>query len=187
MTHEPLKHIAVASAVEVCRHIGMSPEGRPPLPDGATPGEYLQRLLDARLYNDAVYFLAAALPPRLSVWWACLCIWKLAQEPPSPAEEAEMRAAVRWVLGQPPGSEEAAIDQPELSRPWGWPLRSARLCDDPAARIPPEPAVQSVAAGIGLAVAMGGAVPRHADLQLRCLRLGLAVAEGHGPPAASVN
>src|ERR1043165_1843595 len=67
-----LTKITAQSAAEVCL---LARAGGQTLaaPDTIAPAPFLEQLLSKSLLNDAVQFLAFALPKREAVWWACLC------------------------------------------------------------------------------------------------------------------
>jgi hypothetical protein len=64
--NEPL-----AAAISVSLELG--DEAKQLLTETINPADYLQQLTENALYNDAINFLANALPRREAVWWACLC------------------------------------------------------------------------------------------------------------------
>jgi hypothetical protein len=68
-----------------------------------TPGQFLDLLVERRLFEDAIRFLAHALPNREAVWWAVLCIREVTGPAPPEPVVAALRAAEAWV--QDPADE----------------------------------------------------------------------------------
>ncbi len=66
--------------------------------------EFVTALLNAELFQDAVRFLAHALPKREAVWWALLCAREVAGDAPSQEVKASLDATDVWV--RHPGDEQ---------------------------------------------------------------------------------
>jgi hypothetical protein len=69
----------------------------------ASPAEPSQRafvatLVERELFNDAIAFLAHALPRREAVWWAWVCARKAAGPQPPPKIQAALDATERWIV-----------------------------------------------------------------------------------------
>ena len=63
------------------------------------PHEFIQSLLNAELYNDAITFIAHAIPKREGVWWACLsCRDALPQVTDSETYLNGLTSAENWVI-----------------------------------------------------------------------------------------
>src|SRR5438270_5229403 len=67
--------VPARTAAEVARNYELGADARGLLNDGLSPGAFVEALRAAALYDDALQFLAYALPKREAVWWACLCLW----------------------------------------------------------------------------------------------------------------
>ena len=67
-----LKKISAKTASEVCADITLDEEALALLSDTAAPSEFLGQLIEAKHYQDAIRFLARALPGREAAWWACV-------------------------------------------------------------------------------------------------------------------
>ena len=65
---------------------------------GEPANAFLKRLIEAACWDDAIAFIAHALPTRKAVWWACLCARHRAGDRPTPAEKKALLAAMRWVV-----------------------------------------------------------------------------------------
>jgi hypothetical protein len=99
----------VRPAAEVTRNITLSRAARKLLgPPEMSAREYFAALLKAELYVDAVRVMAAALPPRCAIWWACLACRHTQGDAPPPDHAAALGAAVHWVLNPTPVHREAA-------------------------------------------------------------------------------
>lgn len=93
-----LRKVNFATAAAVCADITLSDEAHELLDSTAKPPEFLQQLITAGHQQDAVRFLARALPARESAWWACLS----ARHGVGDATPAELVAALelaeKWVF-----------------------------------------------------------------------------------------
>src|SRR5260370_6673168 len=98
----------------------LSDEARDLLGEGLTPWDYYEVLRERRLYEDALRFLAHALPKRVAVWWGCLCVWAVNREEPQEKFEAALQAAVRWVLA-PNEDHRRAAEEPGREASFGDP------------------------------------------------------------------
>jgi len=91
-----LPKITAQSAQEVCQLAAAGGHTLSP-PEGATPVEFLDQLIGAKSLDEAVKFLAFALPRREAVWWACVCARMELKEPiPEPQANALVAAEI-WV------------------------------------------------------------------------------------------
>ena len=105
---------ATKPAVEVCRGIDLSDEGAKLLSGNPTGQQFFDALNKAGLYTDAVRVLARLLAPRDGVWWGCLCAWAVGR---SPAGEASIQAAVRWLQDPTDAHRRAAGDAGKTAGP----------------------------------------------------------------------
>ncbi len=148
---------------------------------------FLQALIAEHLHDDAVKFMAHALPKREAVWWGCLCVWKTCRPQPSAKEAAALEAAVHWVIE--PAEEhrrhaEAAGLKAGADTPAGglalaayWTEGSMAPAGQPEAAPPPFLTAQTLAAVLTLAAAQAKDVPL-AEHQRLFLQLGREVAGG---------
>jgi len=65
-------------------------------PTEQPPVEFIQSLVAAGAYRDAVSCCAYLLPRREAVWWACQCV-RAARKSLFPEEKAALAAAEAWV------------------------------------------------------------------------------------------
>jgi hypothetical protein len=75
----------------------LTPKARALLRPETTPAEYLKELAGASLYADAFTLIAHVLPPRLLVWWGCLCLRGLAGSELPATVNTNFESAVNWV------------------------------------------------------------------------------------------
>jgi hypothetical protein len=108
------------AAVDVARPLELSAEARAALVPGHTPRQYLDVLLQLSHQEDAIRFLAAALPKREAVWWACLCLREALPAPWPPAAVSAVEAAERWVKEPRDANRRSARDAAEAAG-WGTP------------------------------------------------------------------
>jgi hypothetical protein len=183
MSDATLPWIQAESAQQVCRHFTLSEGAQPLLPEKQTPpSAFLDELLDRGLFDDAVPFLAHALPVRAAVWWGCLCLRHVLGKQADSKDNQALFAAVDWVL--------------EPADPYRWKAKAAAQ----------EAGTKSAAGHVALAVAESAAAgnaarhvcagvhllarARHGDDKERTLRrllvIGLGIAAGrHGWEAAA--
>lgn len=92
-----LSKIAPVTAEELCARASLSDQARRLLVPSLDASSFLERLLNAGLFVDAVRLLSFALPVRQGVWWACLAVrTAVAENFISPAKDAIL-AAEAWV------------------------------------------------------------------------------------------
>lgn len=94
-TVQALTKVEAKTAAEICGPIELSEPARKLLDDQVSPSEYLARLTESGMAEDAVRFLAHALPKREAVWWACQCIREAGVDSGEPGKAA-LLAAARW-------------------------------------------------------------------------------------------
>ncbi len=84
--------------------------------DGATPAAFLEQLISRSAFDEAVQFLAFALPKREAVWWACLCARSDLRDPvPAPALAA-LTAAEAWVYRPTEENRRAAMERAQETK-----------------------------------------------------------------------
>lgn len=71
---EPFTIIAHRPASEICRDFELQEETEAILSKEPVPERFVERLIRAKLYTDAIRFLAYGLPKRQATWWSCLCV-----------------------------------------------------------------------------------------------------------------
>jgi len=86
-----------ASAIESAARCQLSADARDLLTAEASATDFLNRLMKANLLDDAVHFMAAALPVRKAVWWGALCAWEAYRENLAPAADEAFHCVVNWI------------------------------------------------------------------------------------------
>ncbi|NJD05817.1 MAG: hypothetical protein FIA97_04885 [Methylococcaceae bacterium] len=97
MNEPSFKKIPSPLAAPLCADIELDEPARQLLQADPSPAAFLARLMEQELFTDAVRFLARALPPRESTWWACLCVRTTLGEDSRPEFKLAVEAAERWV------------------------------------------------------------------------------------------
>lgn len=88
----------MTTAMEISTRYEVAEEAGAFLKDGLAPEAFLEQLERAKLYGDAVEFLAYMLPAREAIWWGSQCLWHQYQgKPPAEADRA-LGFIVGWVL-----------------------------------------------------------------------------------------
>ncbi len=105
----PLTKVKAATAAELCARSKLEPPGHAMLSGDEPPAALLGRLIEGKLYRDAVRLLAQALPKREAVWWACLCAHAVLPAKKEPADAAALKAAERWVVKPSEAHRSAAM------------------------------------------------------------------------------
>src|SRR5438046_304105 len=95
MNPGPSADALARGAAEVCDRAALPAEARARVRPGQTAGQFLADLAASADFPWGTRFLAAALPKREAVWWACLCVRQSPAAAGAPAEAA-LRAAERW-------------------------------------------------------------------------------------------
>jgi hypothetical protein len=103
----PAKAPAPKLAADIAKPLNLSDAGRAVLAPAHTARQYLDALVAANHHEDALRFLAAALPKRESVWWGVLCVKDVMKAMPEPQAKA-LAAAERWVKDPSEGNRRAA-------------------------------------------------------------------------------
>jgi hypothetical protein len=102
-------------AAEVAKTLPLSDPAKQLLAPGQTPRQFFDALLAAALAEDAIRFLAAALPKREAVWWGCLCVRDALPKPlPEPAAKA-LAAAEKWARDPSEANRRAAEAAAEVA------------------------------------------------------------------------
>lgn len=105
----PLNKISARKAADICAVAAVAGRTLPDAGD-ASPVEYLTKLVSAPALDDAVQFMAFALPKREAVWWACLCARsQVHDDTPAPAL-AVLTAAEAWVYRPTDENRRAAME-----------------------------------------------------------------------------
>ncbi len=144
------------TAAELCSGLLLAEGSRLLLDDQATPTEYVDTLVTAQAYQDAVSVLALALPMRERVWWACFSARNCPDFGSSAENDAAILAAEKWVADSSERNRYKAFDASQLVRPGAaanCAAMAAFMCGSSMApagqkKIPPPPGLDAqLAAG----------------------------------------
>jgi hypothetical protein len=102
-------------AADVCTRFALGHAARPLLQDGQKTRAYLQALVDAKQFIDAVKVLAHAVPKREGVWWACQCCRQDPGVEKAPKVLAALEAGERWVADPSEDNRRAAYPAAEAA------------------------------------------------------------------------
>ena len=89
--------ITQANTQLLCQTIELNETAKVLLQACPTSVDYIQQLVDKKLYTDAVKVLAHALPKREATWWACLCARKTLTDTLLATESKAIELAEAWV------------------------------------------------------------------------------------------
>jgi hypothetical protein len=187
MDDRPPKLIPSPTALEAAPGFAPGEEGVPAPGPGQSPLAYLEALASAGHFGDAAGFLAAALPKREAVWWACRCAREAPGEPPSGDAELALRAAETWTVS--PGevnrrkamgaAEKVGFGQPSGCAALAAFLSGGSLAPPTLKEVPsPGHACARAVAGSILLAASKAKPEAIAAIRRKFLNLGLAVARG---------
>jgi hypothetical protein len=186
---EPSK-IRDATAAAVCERARPGEEARGLLTEGMTPREYLAALSGRSLHADALRFLAFALPKRVAVWWACLCVADVLGPELASAAAAALEAARAWVIDPSDEKRRAtfpAAEAADIGTPAGCAAAAAYFSGGSLAPpslpavAPPEHVTAHLVASALVLAAVIKEPEKAAEKQAAFLRTGLEVAGGQHP------
>ena len=99
---------SVPSLSGLCERAKLGEGAKALLKDEHTPRQFLELLIGKELFQDAIRFLAFALPKREAVGWGCLCLrYSLGTEEAAKISETQV-AVERWVSNPDEGNRRAA-------------------------------------------------------------------------------
>jgi hypothetical protein len=181
---DPLPRLAGSRPLRVCEGLELSVPARAALADDPGPESFLATLQAAGCDEDAILYLAHALPRTDAVAWACACVLALRGDTLPAAALRALQAAQRWAAAPDTQACQAAAAAAEaeglqdegaarfgaLAAAWsGDSLGPAGL---PAT--PPPAAIGSLAVAAAVALAVAAGEPSAlAGRQWECLALGL--------------
>lgn len=186
--------IQAATAGEVAVRVIGEAEDSTPAPDtNEPPISYFERLIAEGRLPAAVRFLAAALPAREAVWWACTCVRDVLSPEAPPVVAEALKAAGAWVYHpdeQHRRAAEASVAASGLSSPASWAAQAAFWSGGsiaPAGEPEVAPAATLLPAAVAGAVLLAAVEtePERAEEHYRAfLTAGLDIADGgNGRPA----
>ena len=149
-----LAKVTAKDAQEVCK---LAAAGGYALtaPDGCAPVAFLNTLISERKLDEAVQFLAFALPAREATWWACMCARSHLRDPIPPPLLAAVEASEAWVRRPTDENRRVCMTRAQATQ-WDSPASWAAVAAfwSGGSLAPPElPAVPPAAHLNGVAVA----------------------------------
>jgi len=100
LVNEILNKVVESKASAICQDIELDQQALSYLNPEVNTVDFLNTLIDLKLYPDAVKFLARALPKREAVWWACISARSAISENADPLVLQALLAAEQWVYQQ---------------------------------------------------------------------------------------
>jgi len=140
-------------AAAICSHLKLSPPAAALAQPGLTPAAYVDVLQAEGLARDALYFMAAALPAKLAVDWACQCMARSAGESPP------LAAAQLWAAEPSDDALQAAVAAAELdgpATPTGFLAMAVGYTGELAPNVPAPPGLLGKAIKGALELAVAG-------------------------------
>jgi hypothetical protein len=102
------------TAEQIAAPLQLSEVARGLLTSSKSAREFLDGLLGIKALDDAVRFLAAALPKRESVWWGCVCARKILPKTLPTIQESALVSAENWVKDPSEANRRAAEKAAEI-------------------------------------------------------------------------
>lgn len=177
-------------AADVARPLTLSEPATKLLAPDMKPRQFFDALAAApALADDAIRFLAAALPKREAVWWGVLCVKDAIPKPPPEAGKA-IAAAESWVKDQSEANRRAAEAAAELAG-YGTPAgclaaaafwSGGSLAPPHLAAVPPKDELTGTAVAGALLLASIASPAGPAAAKAKFLALGADVTSGKLKP-----
>jgi hypothetical protein len=195
MSETELKKIANRKAKEISRSCDLEAPAKALLDGDPGATTYLARLQDEELFPDAVRFLAAALPKREAVWWACLCARTAPGDTPVPEATRAIEGAEAWVYKPTEPhrrATESLAESATYEEPAAWAAMAAFWSGGSTAPegqpvVPPgDELTGKAAAGAILLAAAKGDAAKMTECYRDFLAKGLDIASGGDGRSASV-
>ncbi len=196
MSHDTKDYCSASRAAIVCERFVPGETAKSLLREEMNAREYIEALIEAQEFPDAIRVLAHALPRREAVWWACHSVRKVALGQPSSAIVAALAAAEAWVID--PSEEnrraaQAAAEAVGYDSAAGCAAAAAfwsggSLAPPNVPAVPPGEYLTAHGSSCSVMLAAVTTDPEKAGEKSQlCLRLGLEIAEGshHWPEAVS--
>jgi hypothetical protein len=182
-----LKKIQIHRATDVAAMFSLSDGAKAALTTEVSSGDFLETLVKHAHWTDAVRFLAHALPPRETVWWACTCARATLPKDAAPEVVAALQAAEAWVFRPSEENRRAAMQKAETAgfdTPSAWSAVSVfwsggSMAPPGAPPVAPAERLCATAATSSIILAAVQTEPQLADEKYkRFLDVGIDVANG---------
>ena len=167
-----LKRVTATMAVQITPHFEVTEGGRALLTPEQTPGDFLDALLAAELFHDAVNLLAHGLGRREGVWWACICARTALEPEPAPDVLQVLAAAEAWCYEPTDEKRRTAFDLAEAQgrdHPASWAAIGAFWAGDNMAPlesqvvVPPGPFLTAKAVSMAVTLSAVRREPQNAN------------------------
>jgi hypothetical protein len=122
MALPPLTKVTAKSAAEICARFELGEQAKALPQAGLSPGPFLEKLINERHFQDAIRFLAFALPKREAIWWAARCARSAGAAALPLEQQAALQVAERWCLAPTEELRRAAMaasEKAQLKSPAG--------------------------------------------------------------------
>lgn len=139
------------NAVERCAALPLSEGAQGLLNETFTPRDYLQHLIQAKLFPDAIRVLAFLLPKPIAVQWCAQCVKETLDDDLTPPQRQALETAIAWSHDRTEENRRAAeqgAQQVGTGTPAGWVALAAfwsegSLAPAGLAEVAPGPALTS--------------------------------------------
>ena len=185
---QSLRKINVRQASEIYQHFELTAEAATLEDDTLAPEACLGILIEAEQFEDAVRFLAHALPRREAVWWACLAARTVTRdEDADPRHQAALEAAESWVFEPVEANRRKAellAEKTRFRHPSGWAAvaafwSGASITAETEPPVPPPTHLYAHAVTGAVMLAASLDDPNHVKPKLRAfLKQGMDIANG---------
>lgn len=183
-----MKKITTNLASDVVEQYELNKEVKLLLTENQTPAKFLKVLIDEGHYQDAITFLAHAMPVREAVWWACVCSRYFAEDGDVKYQLA-LKAAETWVYESTEENRRVAekyAKEGEYATPASWAAAAAfwsggSITKEGDPVMEPAPNLYAHAVTGAVVMAAGWKEPSADDLEDRFkkyLQHGISIANG---------
>ena len=174
-------------AMPISAELDLTEEAKALLAEDMVPVQYVNCLIDSKLYADAIMFLAAGLSKRESTWWACLSARSTLTDKSPASDLKAIELAEAWVYKPTSGNCSVtlvAAEATEFKTPAGWSAMAAFWSGDnispnkEAIVPPPDDLTGKAVNGAVMLAAVQGDPAKIAEQQQLFLKQGVDIACG---------
>lgn len=183
-----LKKVTANLASDVATEYELRKEVKPLLAEDQTPAEFLKILIDEGYYQDAITFLAHAMPVREAVWWGCVCSRHFFEDSDVKYQLA-LKAAETWVYESNEENRRVAekyAEEGDYATPASWVAAAVfwsggSISNEGDPAMEPPPFLYATAVSGAVVMAAGWQEPSADELEERFkkhLQHGISIADG---------
>lgn len=183
-----MKKVIAEKAIDIIKNFELVEEFQPVLDDEQVPAQYLETLMDNEHYQDAVIFLAHAIPAKEAVWWACVCS-RHHKEDADVTYQLGLNAAEAWVYDPTEENRricERYVEKENNATPASWAAAAAfwsggsiTVINKPSMEPPPHIYAHAVAGAIIKSVGLGTPTEKEVEKRYKSyLKHGIDIANG---------